>query len=248
MEQSTRLENQPQSDTKPSQRPEWIGKLCEALADALADDRLPEPVFEALATAVDVATGEHIKHISDHARRLMPDALERAISGNQTAEYEAANQPLEVIRARSFELIDENGKVCAELRTMRGILGQGTRTIFSMGGKDCRSIQMVSDKETGEMAFRILEGGEFYPISFGVHIRPDDPRPMLEIGGSCKVGNAYMRLSVDEDMNSPSIKLYDRKDKLRAELSVSKDGSPTFEMKEKKAKEPKGGKAQDEKL
>ncbi len=31
----------------------------------------------------------------------------------------------EVVRAKSSELIDENGKVCAELRTMRGIMGKG---------------------------------------------------------------------------------------------------------------------------
>ncbi len=80
------------------------------------------------------------------------------------------------------------------------------------------------------MAFRILEGGEFYPVSFGVHITPDDPRPMLEIGGSCKVGNAYMRLSVDDDLQSPAIKLYDRDDNVRAELSLSEDGKPHFEL------------------
>jgi hypothetical protein len=74
-----------QNKQTPTNRPAWINKLCEALTEALKDDRLPEPIFEALSSVVDVATNDHLQHVSDHARLLLPDALECAI---QSAEDE----------------------------------------------------------------------------------------------------------------------------------------------------------------
>lgn len=155
------------------------------------------------------------------------------------AQSEPASDVQSVIRANRFELIDEDGNVAAELETMRGIMGQGRRTIFSMEGNEGRNIQMVSDTQTGEMAFNILEDATFYPVRFGVGLRPGDTRPTLEIGGMDKHKAAYMRLTVDDNLESPEIVLYDRKDNARAVLKVLRDGTPIFKTYEPKAKKKK---------
>jgi hypothetical protein len=163
---------------------------------------------------------------------------------SNTQETEnSTNDVQKVVRANRFELIDADGEVCAEMYSMRGLFGIGRRTFFSMQGSGDRRIYMVSDTQTGEMAFGILQGGEYYPINFGVYLNSNDPRPKLEIGGKELDKKAYMQLSVDDDLKSPAIRLYDCKDKLRAVLKVEADGTPVFETREPKARKAKGAAA-----
>jgi uncharacterized protein (UPF0147 family) len=69
-------------------RPEWINKLCEALAEGLEDDRLPGYAFEALASVTDHMIYNRNQRLMDDVRLLLPVTFERAIN-----ETENPDQP-----------------------------------------------------------------------------------------------------------------------------------------------------------
>jgi uncharacterized protein (UPF0147 family) len=229
-------------------RHQWIDEFCEALARAFEDHALPSDAHNALSDAMDSITQTYLENSpSGDARTLLPLALKRAIlavTAQGATPPPAQREALDVqnvVRAERFELVDDKGKVRAELFTRRGIADEANlRTVFSMRGKGRQDLQMVSDDETGEMAIRILEAGEFYPISFGVNLYPGHPEPMLEIGGSDEVGSSYMRLKLDGDNAEPAIRLYDRNDVVRAMLKLSKDGTAIFEPFDAEANEIQG--------
>jgi hypothetical protein len=103
-----------------------------------------------------------------HVERLKAeDSDEETSRQAPAAQVEAVTRPSDVqkvIRAERFELVDEEGKTRAELSR------EGKRAVFRMDGERAQSIQMVSDTGTGELAFRILKAGEYYPLSFGLNL------------------------------------------------------------------------------
>lgn len=72
-------------------RPAWIGKLCEALAEGLEDDRLTKGAYEGLASIADQLIYDGAKNVSDDVRHLLPVFLERAI--NETENTGDKNSP-----------------------------------------------------------------------------------------------------------------------------------------------------------
>ncbi len=70
------------SQDKPTtNRPAWIGNLCEALAQAFEDENLSKDAHNQLADAMDEFTNRHLdRRAASDARTLLPMAFERAIN------------------------------------------------------------------------------------------------------------------------------------------------------------------------
>lgn len=136
------------------------------------------------------------------------------------------NLTVNELTVRTIRLVDDEGRERATLYTT------GARTIFKLHGKDGLCASIVTDLQSGETGFKVLDGpGDCLPVYLGRDHFGDD---VLELGGADQKGNAHLKLSVEG--NEPALRMYDRKDKLRAVLEVGNDPQPHFELFERKKK------------
>lgn len=109
------------------------------------------------------------------------------------------------LTVESLELVDGEGKTRGRFFTRDG----GKRVVFSLEGPGGRSIQMVGDQGTGELAFRILDRkDDFYPVSLGFTDIEHPEKPALDIGEPYDDERGHLQLALlEEDFARPYIQM-----------------------------------------
>jgi hypothetical protein len=121
------LEDSPQGATrKPEAEPvskgHWIGRLCEALAEAFQDQSLDEDTFNNLSETVLNITQEHASDVVTETRVLLPVALARASGRERNAPPPQSERVAEYCKQRETQSDDTHSHIENFVASLTGLL------------------------------------------------------------------------------------------------------------------------------
>jgi hypothetical protein len=140
------------------------------------------------------------------------------------SEQEQVRSQRKVVEAHEFRLLGPEDELRAWFRTVEGIGGK-TRTVISV---HCLNEQMdqlsIIAEDGGEIIMQFINPDAAL-LKFGLCLGQDGKMtPAIEIGDLLTSDSAFLRLSVEGDLETPSFALHDRKGTKRALLCLSPEG------------------------